>query len=393
MRHHVVIVSEESVMGGYYRCGVGEVVDTMAMTLRAYFDVTVITPGKYRGGALGGRLCLGVYGEDFYAAAAEVVNAAQPSLVHNFGRPDFINRLTTTCKKVLAFDRWEDVCDQLDHVGKYDHVVTLSNAYAEELKATHPEAVEWPLRGIINGIDGSLYNGRFIDNGDSRKYFYNYHGREDTGKPLFVTTGRLAAVKGTEELIAEASAIASAGADLVVYGEGDKEYEQQLAELHRDGVLIFVPHMADYFEMCSAMSAADFYLTPSIHEVCGLQPMKAARMGCVPIVRPVGGMGENFDATNAILITGSITDAILQAMSLSKDEYSTLRLNAMAGSWTWDTRIRPWVELYGLETAPESESAFKAAPPAKESRVTRSAEVAPIEAPKKKECPFALYGG
>ena len=30
MRKHIVIVSEESVFAGYYKCGVGEVVDTLA---------------------------------------------------------------------------------------------------------------------------------------------------------------------------------------------------------------------------------------------------------------------------------------------------------------------------------------------------------------------------
>lgn len=395
MRNHIVIVSEESVFAGHYQTGIGEVVDTLANTLRKYYDVTVITPGNSKGGKVGGRVRLGVYDDEFYTAAAELVNQIQPDLVQNFGRADFIDQISVECPKVLAFDRWEeDIADQLDSVPKYDHVVTLSSAYAAEMIAAHPEAAEWPLKGIINGIDGGLYSPSSASKEDSRKHFYRMHGREDTGKPLFVTTGRLAEVKGTAELIAEASAIASAGADLVVYGEGNEEYEKQLAELHDAGVLIFVPHLADYFDMSQAMAAADFYLTPSNHEVCGLQPMKAARMGCVPIVRPVGGMGENFDETTAVLITGTLTEAVAHALALPSEEYAAIREKAMAGEWTWVTRVLPWVELYGLETAPVSESAFRVTSTSSEPKAaTYSRTVTPAATTTtKKASPFAKKG-
>lgn len=394
MRNHIVIVSEESVFAGHYKCGVGEVVDTLANTLRQYYDVTVITPGNSKGGKIGSRVRLGVYDEEFYTTAAELVNQIQPDLVHNFGRPDFIDQIFAGCPKVLTFDRWEeDIADQLDSVAKYDHVTTHSAAYAEEMKAAHSEAVEWPLVGITDGIDGGLYSPSSADRADSRKHFYRMHSREDTGKPLFVTTGRLAEVKGTAELIAEASAIASTGADLVVYGDGNEEYEKQLAALHEDGVLIFVPHLADYFEMSQAMAAADFYLTPSNHEVCGLQPMKAARMGCVPIVRPVGGMGENFDETTAVLITGTLTEAVAHALSLSAEEYAAIRTKAMAGEWTWATRVLPWVELYGLETAPVSESAFQVTGTSTAKAATYTRTAAPTTSTAtKKASPFAKKG-
>ena len=61
------------------------------------------------------------------------------------------------------------------------------------------------------------------------------------------------------------------------------------------GVLTYYRRMCGYAEMMYALRGADFYLMPSRSEVCGLQAMKAARMGCVPILAPVGGMGENFE--------------------------------------------------------------------------------------------------
>lgn len=347
MRKHIVIVSEESVFAGYYKCGVGEVVDTLAEAMRKYHDVTIITPGRKQDGGRGHRLCLGVYGEEFYAAAAELVKEIQPDLLHNFGRPDFITQISVECPKILTFDRWEeDIADQLEHIRKYDAAVTLSAAYADEMKDIHPEAAEWPLQGIICGISPIWYGLPNLYKSESRKLYYEQIGAEDPGKPLVITTSRLTEIKGTADLIAAASDIAAMGAELIVYGAGEEDYEDQLVSLHDAGKLIFVPHLADYFEMSAAMEAADFYLTPSLHEVCGLQPMKAARMGAVPIVRPVGGMGENFNQDNAVLITGTIAQAVAEAIALSPEEYTRRRNNALQGPWSWEARVQPWVELY-----------------------------------------------
>jgi len=393
MRKHVIIVSEESVHAGRYKCGIGEVVDYMSRALREFYDVTLVTIGQRVRGNLGGDMSLGVEGEAFYTQAAAIINEVQPDLVHNFGRPDFIDLLQVGCPKVLTFDRWEeDIADQLEHVAKYDHVTTVSKGYADELLAEHPEAAQWPLKGILVAIDGALYipGGLFNRNATKaqcREKVYKHLPREDTGKPLFIVTGRLGAVKGTPELIAAAPAIAAMGAELLVAGVGDPELEEQLQALHDAGTLIYFHRMPDYCEMCHAITAADFYLTPSVHEACGLQPMKAARMGTVPMVRPVGGMGENFDETTAILITDGIEDAVRRALALSDEDYATMQAACMAGEWTWATRILPWVELYGLETAPPSESNWRSFSTG--TVVSLTAGKLPVQTSAPVVCPFA----
>lgn len=393
MRNHIVIVSEESVHAGYYKCGIGEVVDYMSRALREFYDVTVITVGTRAGGKLGGTITCGVKGEAFLQRAAEHINMICPDLVHNFASPALIELLTVNCPKVLTFDRWEeDVSAYLEHVPKYDHVTTVSKGYADELLAEHPEAAEWPLKGILVAIDDGIYipGGPFAKNktkAECRETVFHNLKIEDSGKPLFVVTGRLGTVKGTPELIAAAPAIAAMGAELLVGGIGDPELEEQLQALHDNGTLIYAHRMPDYCEMCHAITAADFYLTPSIHEACGLQPMKAARMGTVPMVRPVGGMGENFDTTTAILITDGIEDAVRRAMALTDEEYAAMREVDMAGAWTWKTRILPWVEMYGLETAPPSESGmrrigFGADATTGESSATKTRATQPVSKPR-----------
>jgi len=390
VRNHIVIVSEESVYAHHYKCGIGEVVDTLASALRQYYDVTVITPGKGKFGSVKGLLQLGVYGAAFRSAAAAKINDIQPQLVHNFADPDLIDYLDVDCLKILSFDRWEDdVADHLDSVSKYDHVVTLSGAYAQELLAEHPEAAQWPLKGIINGIDARLYKpGGFFHahrtKEELRKKVYETLGREDIGKPLIVSTGRLAEIKGSDDLISAIPAIADMGVDLIVAGTGDDKYETQLRKLHDAGKVIYLSRLGAYCETCVALSAADFYLTPSRHEVCGLQPMKAARMGSIPIVRPVGGMGENFDSTTAVLVTDTIEEAVQRALALTEVEYTAIREKAMAADWTWETRVLPWVELYGLETAPAETYCLRT-----NSGSTRGVTASEVVATAPVRCPFA----
>ena len=377
MRKHIIIVSEESVLSGHYKCGIGEVVDTLANALREYYDVTVITVGLSAGGAIGRTITLGVEGEEFYTKAAAHINMICPDLVHNFASPALIRLLDVDCPKILTFDRWEeDAAPHLDTIPLYDHVTTLSTAYAEATMAAHPEAAAWPLKGILAGIDGGYY--RHCPGIWGRASYYRSLGREDTGKPLIISMGRLIHVKGIQDLIDAAPAIHAAGMDLVVYGTGEADFEAQLQTLSDAGILTYYRRMGDYLEMMAALHAADFYLMPSLSEVCGLQPMKAARIGAVPIVRPVGGMSENFDESTAILITSTVAEAVERAAALPAESYAELRENGRSGSWTWETRVLPWVELYGLPTAPKSESTLIP--------TTMSPEV------EQRPCPFASKG-
>lgn len=351
MRKRICIVSEESVLSGHYHCGIGEVADTLADALRDYYDVTIITVGKRAGGYVRGTITLGVEGDEFTRAAAERINAIRPDLVHNLDAdPALIDLLTVDCPTVYTFDYWEEIGDKLDAVRKYTHVTTVSQHYAAQVMADYPDATALGVVGITNGISGGLY--AHNDAIWGRASYCKTMGISDTDKPIILSMGRLAPEKGIQGIIDAAADIVSAGAQLVVYGKGDEALEAKLQALHDAGTLRYVPRMADYFEMMSALHAADWYLMPSLTEACGLQALKAAHIGAVPIVRPVGGLMDSFDETNAVLITNGVAEAVQRALAMSESAYETIRKNGKAAPVTWETRVLPWVELYGLPTAP-----------------------------------------
>lgn len=379
MRKHICIVSEESVYSGHYHCGIGEVTDTLAEALREYYDVTIITVGKRAGGYVRGTITLGVEGDEFTRQAAEQINAIRPDLVHNLDAdPALIDLLTVDCPTVYTFDRWESVADKLNAMRKYTHVTTVSQHYAAQVMADDPDAAALGVVGITNGISGGLY--AHSDAIWGRASYCKTMGIADTSKNLIISMGRLTRAKGIQDIIDAAPDIAAAGAQLVVYGRGDADLEAQLQALHDAGTLIYVPRMSDYWEMMSALHAADWYLMPSISEACGLQALKAAHIGAVPIVRPSGGLQDSFDDTNAILITDGVTEAVQRALALSESDYTALRKNGMAAPFTWSTRVQPWVELYGLPTAPRSEAA---------KATFAETRAAAAEVAKTSSCPFA----
>lgn len=351
MRKHVVIVSEESVLSGHYHCGIGEVADTLAEALRYYYDVTLITVGKRTGGYVRSTITLGVEGNEFTRQAAECINSMRPDLVHNLDAdPTLIDLLTVDCPTIYTFDRWEFVADKLDLLRRYTHVTTVSQSYAAQVMEADPDAADLGVVGITNGISGGFYHRNDAIWG--RGFYCKTLGIDDAGKPLILSMGRLTPAKGVQDIIDAAPDIAAAGAQMVVYGRGDADMEAQLQTLHDAGTLRYVPRMVDYFEMMSALHAADWYLMPSITEACGLQALKAAHIGAVPIVRPSGGLQDSFDETNAILITDSITEAVRRALALSESDYAALRKSGMEAPVTWQTRVLPWVELYGLPAEP-----------------------------------------
>lgn len=377
MRKHICIVSEESVLSGHYHCGIGEVADTLAEALREYYDVTLITVGVGMGGRAHATVTLGAEGGEFTRLAAEYINTIRPDLVHNLdGDPAIIDLLTVDCPTVYTFDRWESVADKLDALRRYTHVTTVSQSYAAQVMADDHDAADLGVVGITNGISGGFYHRNDAIWG--RGFYRKEMGIADTDKPLILSMGRLAPEKGIQGIIDAAADIASAGAQLVVYGKGDEALEAQLQALHDAGTLRYVPRMADYFEMMSALHAADWYLMPSLTEACGLQALKAAHIGAVPIVRPVGGLMDSFDETNAVLITNGVTEAVQRALALSASAYDTIRKNGMAAPVTWETRVLPWVELYGLPT--------EARPAA--TRVAKGAGVQTRYVPAA-DCPFA----
>lgn len=262
-----------------------------------------------------------------------------------------------------------------------DAISTVSPNYAQEIQnpyfgegldgvLRHRSSV---LRGIVNGIDENFYNP-----GADPMLSCNYV--EPAGKalnksglqqelqlpvaartPLLSIVSRLTEPKGIDLLDYSLDVLLQQDLQLVVLGEGDREYEN-----------IFRYYAARYPHKLALRlgydeplahriyAGADMLLMPSRFEPCGLSQMISMRYGAVPIVRETGGLQDTVQPYNYYDGSGNgfsfhnynadeMMDAIKRAVALYRDhpeKWERLSRQAMKCHFNWQQSAAAYKELY-----------------------------------------------
>jgi starch synthase len=234
------------------------------------------------------------------------------------------------------------------------------------------------LHGIVNGIDPSIWNPRHdahlcraYDEHSLAEGKANCKAQlqrraglpERPEVPLFAQIGRLDPQKGWDLLVAVADQLLSGDVQMVVLGEGQPKYHEQLdrlAERHQGKLRAFLEFSNTLAHQIEA--GADIFLMPSLYEPCGLNQLYSLAYGTVPIVRNTGGLADTVvDATVETLANDSATgfvfqgrtpealwDAIARALALFGDHatWTKLARAGMRGDWSWDRSARSYASLY-----------------------------------------------
>ncbi|WKY44338.1 glycogen synthase GlgA [Eubacteriaceae bacterium ES2] len=206
-----------------------------------------------------------------------------------------------------------------------DLVTTVSPTYAHELKDPYyGEGLEGVIRsigpkeiGILNGIDGNVYNpatdsalfvpfsepnGNKAANKKDLQEYLNLPVRPDV--PMIAMINRLIEQKGLDLIANVIHEILQLDIQFVVLGTGDIHYEKLLSSVAYN----YPDKMVTRIEFDDPLSrriyaASDLFLMPSKFEPCGLSQMIAMRYGSVPIVRETGGLKDTvsqFDPNTSI---------------------------------------------------------------------------------------------
>lgn len=112
-------------------------------------------------------------------------------------------------------------------------------------------------------------------------------------RPVAAVISRLTNQKGLDLFRAVIPGLLDLGAQLVILGMGDAEYERMFADL----AAINPSSAAFRAEMNDALArqiyaGADIFLMPSAFEPCGLSQLLAMRYGAIPVVRETGGLAD-----------------------------------------------------------------------------------------------------
>lgn len=269
-------------------------------------------------------------------------------------------------------------------INSADVVTTVSESYAREIQTE-----EWgcglhgvlkdasrKLRGIVNGIDQSIWNPA-TDSMIAAKFDHrNLAGKKeckadlirrlkmkiDPDAPLIGMITRLTPQKGIE-LVNEALPfiLQDTNAGLVMLGSGSDEMEAMITEWAKQWpgrVAIrtgFDDKLAHRIE-----AGSDIYLMPSKFEPCGLTQLYSLRYGAVPIVHRVGGLadtiidavsdpergyGFTFDEFTARELAKCVGTAI-EIFVKQPDRWKELQRRGMTADFSWNSSAAKYLELY-----------------------------------------------
>ena len=261
-----------------------------------------------------------------------------------------------------------------------DKVTTVSPTYANEILDPYYShgldnilrEFQFKLCGIVNGIDGDVYNpetdGYIYKNysvDDMKGKEYNKKMlRQDLGLPqkkdvpIIGIVSRLVKHKGFDLVKCVFEELLKADIQFVILGSGEWEFEtffHDVAQRYPDKVALKLG-----FDMQLAhkiYAGSDMFLMPSQSEPCGLAQMVALRYGTVPIVRETGGLndtikdsgdgegnGFTFHNYNAHDMENTVWRAL--AGYADKQGWDILRKRGMQCDNSWGTSANAYIRLY-----------------------------------------------
>jgi starch synthase len=268
-----------------------------------------------------------------------------------------------------------------------DWLNTVSPTYAKEIHQTnlgcglqgalteHRDR----LSGIMNGIDyhawnpatdpkiAARYTPESIGEGKPKckaalQVELNLAAEPHT--PLLAVVARLVEQKGIELILKAAGPLLSQGVQLIVLGEGDASYQEQLRMLEfghprrMKAVIGFDEDLAHRIE-----AGADIFLMPSVYEPSGLNQLYSLKYGTVPVVRVTGGLADTIvDTTDETLTKGTATgfsfhaiagwalrETVERALDIYRNrpkDWLQIQQTGMRQDWSWNRSAAEYERLY-----------------------------------------------
>jgi starch synthase len=333
---------------------------------------------------------IAVYLRTTYAADPVLAAAATIQTIHNAA---YQGKFSPNTTEQLLFP-WD--LFNMDKVEEYDRfnflkggivfsdlVTTVSRRYAEEIQtAEFGEQLEGviqkraaDLRGILNGVDYSLWNPASDHNlaahytpeklegkNTCRADLLHAFGLEDVKDttPVIGIVSRLATQKGFDLVAQIGEQLAQRDLVVTALGSGDPYYET----LFRDWAARHPANVAVRFGYNEALShkieaGSDMFLMPSRYEPSGLNQMYSLKYGTVPIVRATGGLDDTIEEWDAVKGTGTgfkfdgynsldLLAEVDRALEAFRDKpgWQKLMRNGMAQDYSWTVPAKQYVKVY-----------------------------------------------
>lgn len=262
-----------------------------------------------------------------------------------------------------------------------DAITTVSPAYSEEITTSDfgcgLEGIlshrRDRLHGILNGADYEVwspkgnkylqcpYSAEDLSGKASCKRNLIEAGRLDpdlVDRPILGFIGRLRRQKGIDLVIEAMPKLMELGVGVVVLGEGNAEFEQQLSSLMEEYPGRIWAHIGYTEELAHFIQAGcDIFLMPSRYEPCGLTQMYALAFGTPPVATAVGGLKDTIVPWPHEGATGFICEqfdpvafsqTVAKAVSVWEKElqWKAMVRRAMRTRFSWEDAAKGYIDVY-----------------------------------------------
>lgn len=263
-----------------------------------------------------------------------------------------------------------------------DVLNTVSSSYRREiLTIKHGLGLEEILQrrkdvffSIRNGIDYEVWNPE-TDPFISMNYSsLNLEGKRtckrdlikefdlsiQTKTPVIGLVSYMRTHKGFDILLKAMDELVRLDMALVVLGQGEEQYENQLIEIQKK----YPDKVAVRLEMNPSLvhkiaAGADIFLIPSLYEPCGLNQLYSFRYATVPVVRGTGGLEETVrpfcpetSKGNGFVFreysASALLEALVEALKFYKKPalWKKILAEGMKENFSWDNAAKRYAKLY-----------------------------------------------
>lgn len=147
--------------------------------------------------------------------------------------------------------------------------------------------------GLVQNYDYKKISGKKDNKAALQKYF-GLSVNPDI--PLIAMVCRISEQKGFDVLLPLIPILMGFNTQLVIFGGGDKSYEQKFKQVMKRYPDKFAANLEFNTQHATLVYAgSDMTLIPSRFEPCGLTQMIALRYGSIPIVHYIGGLVDTID--------------------------------------------------------------------------------------------------
>lgn len=275
--------------------------------------------------------------------------------------------------------KWEDgdqFCRMLaEGIIHADIVTTVSPTYAKEITTAKfgmgfeeiLRGKEGRLVGILNGIQNRWKNTRYVKKPEvsgweetkrKNKLFLQRKLKLKVAStiPVLAFIGRIVPdQKGVDILYEMLQGTDKFTYEVIILGSGNNQWEnkfQWFSTFYPKSIatrLVFDDALAH-----EIYAGADFILTPSRFEPCGLIQMIAMEFGTLPIAHKTGGLADSIDdGVNGFLFENysakSLENAVEKALAVWKNHtrtYEKMVENALKTDFSWVKSAGKYRELY-----------------------------------------------